>query len=533
MAWPDDPLPAIRHEIHFGDRLLRCFAERPPSLFTMFERTLAANPDGLALIDADGRLTYAQLAKRVDRLAANLAAHGIGPSDRVALLLGNGASFLIALMACARLGAIAVPLNIREQQPGLAYTLVQSGSRLLIHEAELAPRLPDLHALPLLEHRIAIEGHAIDALLAESPRRAAPPAHRPAEEDVAVILYTSGTTGRPKGAMLTHLNIAHSVTYYALCLSLGPKDRALLATPANHVIGLVATLLTMIHVGGSTVLMRAFKARRLLELVAAERVTVIGMVPAMYHLCLLEPDFAAFDLSSWRIARFGGAPMPEATIARLAALLPNLQLMNAYGATETTAAMTLMPFGHTSRRPGSVGQVVPCAEVRIMDPAGREAPRGEAGEVWIKGPMVVPGYFANDVATRDAFVAGYWRSGDIGAIDEAGYLRVLDRLKDMINRAGYKVFSAEVENVLHHHPQVVEAAVVAHPDPVLGEKVHAFVTARDKRLDADDVRAFCATRLADYKVPEFVTIETGPLPRNAAGKVQKAALRERIAKAMA
>jgi long-chain acyl-CoA synthetase len=525
MARPDDPLPAIRHEIHFGDRLVPCFAERPASLFAIFERSLAANPDGMALIDPHDRLTYAQVAARVGRLAANLAGHGINARDRVALLLSNGAPFVIALLACARLGAIAVPLNVREQQDGLAYMLLQSGSRLLIYEAELAPRLPDLGALPFLGHRIAIESYTFDALLGEN--QAAPPVHRPAEEDVALILYTSGTTGRPKGAMLTHLNVAHSVTSYAACLGLGRNDRALLVTPANHVIGLVGTLLTMLRAGGSTVLMRTFKARRFLELLAAEQVTIVSMVPAMYHLCLLEDS--SFDLSSWRIARFGGAPMPEATIARLAALLPNLQLMNAYGATETTAAIAMMPFGHTARRPDSVGKVVPSAEVRIMDETGRELAPGEPGEIWIKGPMVVPGYFANDTATRDAFVAGYWRSGDIGAIDEDGYLQVLDRLKDMINRGGYKVFSAEVENVLGRHPQVAEAAVVAHPDPVLGEKVHAFVTARNEGLSEDEVRAFCRAHLADYKVPEFVTIGSEPLPRNAIGKLQKRALRQRMA----
>jgi acyl-CoA synthetase (AMP-forming)/AMP-acid ligase II len=176
-----------------------------------------------------------------------------------------------------------------------------------------------------------------------------------------------------------------------------------------------------------------------------------------------------------------------------------------------------------------VGQVVPCAEVRIMDEAGREVPPGEAGEIWIRGPMVVPGYFANDTATRAAFVAGFWRSGDIGAIDEDGYLYVLDRLKDMINRGGYKVFSAEVENVLCNHPQIVEAAVVARPDPVLGEKVHAFVTARDEGLGDEDVRTFCRGQLADYKVPEFVTSGTEPLPRNANGKLQKDVLRRRAA----
>jgi long-chain acyl-CoA synthetase len=528
MAWPDDPLPAIRHEIHFGDRLVPCFAERPASLFAIFERNLAANPNGLALIDPDGRLTYAQVAARVERLAANLAAHGIGARDRVALLLGNGAPFVIALLACTRLGAIAVPLNVREQQDGLTYMLLQSGSRLLIYEEELSPRLPDLRALPRPGGRTGVAGHTFDALLGQNPCKDAPPVHRPAEEDVALILYTSGTTGKPKGAMLTHLNIAHSVTSYAVCLGLRRNDRALLATPANHVIGLVGTLLTMIHAGGSTVLMQTFKARRFLELMAAEQVTIVSMVPAMYHLCLLEPDFSAFDLSSWRIARFGGAAMPEATIARLAALLPNLQLMNAYGATEVTAAIAMMPFGHTTHRPDSVGKIVPCAEVRIMDEAGRELAPGEPGEIWIKGPMVVPGYFANDTATGDAFVAGYWRSGDIGAIDGDGYLQVLDRLKDMINRAGYKVFSAEVEAVLHRHPQIVEVAVVAHPDPVLGEKVHAFVTARDEGLGEAEVRAFCGTHLADYKVPEFVTIGSEPLPRNAIGKLQKRVLRQRI-----
>jgi long-chain acyl-CoA synthetase len=530
MAWPDDPLPAIRHEIHFGDRLLRCFAERPASLFAMFEQTLAANPDGAAIIDPDSRLSYTQLAERVDRLAASLAGRDIGPRDRVALLLGNGAPFLIAVLACARLGAIAVPLNIREQQPGLAYMLVQSGSRLLVHDAELVPRLPDLRALPLPGRRIAIEGHSFDALLAENPRRAAPPVHRPQEEDVAVILYTSGTTGRPKGAMLTHLNIAHSMVHYRLAMDLGAQDRSLLAVPASHVTGLVAILLAMVHAGGATVALPAFKARAFLELAAAERITHTVLVPAMYNLCLLEPDVAQFDLSAWRIGAYGGAPMPAATLARLAELLPGLDLMNAYGATETTSPTTLMPRGHTAAHPDSVGKVMPCGEVRIMDPDGREAAPGAAGEIWIRGPMVIPGYWANDQASKEAFAAGFWRSGDIGALDAEGYLYVFDRLKDMINRAGYKVFGAEVESVLSRCPGVLEAAVVARPDPVLGEKTQAFVRVADAATSAEAVKAFCGERLADYKVPDFIVLCDEPLPRNAAGKVLKAALRERIAR---
>jgi long-chain acyl-CoA synthetase len=528
MAWPDDPLPPIRHELHFGDRLVRCFVDRPRSLYGLLETALLRNPDGLALVDGGARLTYGDLAGQVERLAAGMAARGVAPWDRVALLIGNRPEFVGTLFAAARLGAIAVPLSIREQAPGLRHMLEHSGAKLLIYEADLADRVPDDWS----QDRIALgraSGGGADFSALPEELAEAPPPHRPLEEDVAVILYTSGTTGRPKGAMLTHLNIAHSVIHYATCMGLGPHDRSVLAVPATHVTGLVAVLLAMVHVGGATVIMPAFRARRFLELAAAERITHTVMVPAMYDLCLLEPEFAAFDLSGWRVGAYGGAPMPEATIARLADALPNLQLMNAYGATETTSPTTLMPFGHTARDPTSVGRVVPCAEVRIMDEAGREVPSGEAGEIWIKGPMVVPGYFANDTATRETFVAGFWRSGDIGAIDAAGYLRVFDRRKDMINRAGYKVFSAEVENVLSQHPQIVEAAVIARPDRVLGEKVHAFVTVRDALLGEDAVRAFCRARLADYKVPEFVTIGTEPLPRNANGKLQKDVLRRRAA----
>ncbi len=450
MAWPDDPLPPIRHELHFGDRLLRCFVERPRSLYGLLEAAALRDPEALALVEGDARLTYRDLACQVERLAAGLAARGVAPRDRVAFLIGNRPEFVVTLFGAARLGAIAVPLSVREQAPGLHAMLENAGAKLLLYEAGLADRVPDDWRR---QRGVAIDeppGAGFSTLVDE--RGNAPPLHRPDEEDTAVILYTSGTTGRPKGAMLTHLNIAHAVTHRALCRGLTREDRALLAVPANHVIGLVATLLAMIHVGGSTVLMRAFQARRCLELMAAERVTVANLVPAMYHLCLLEPDLAGFDLSSWRTGGYGGAPMAEAAITRLAGRLPHLQLSNGYGATETAAAVALTPQGDTAGQRASVGRVVPCAEVRIMDAAGHEVAPGEAGEIWVKGPTVVPGYFANDAATREAFVAGFWRSGDIGALDRAGDLRVFDRLKDMINRAGYKIFSAEVENVLCHHP---------------------------------------------------------------------------------
>jgi long-chain acyl-CoA synthetase len=520
VAWPEDPLPPLWPERHFG-RAVRCFADRPPHVPAIFEAALARNPDGDALIAADLRLTYRALQRRVAEAAAALAGLGVAPGDRVALLLGNRPEFLITLLATLEIGGVAVPLSIREQTPALRFMLAHSGARVLIHEASLEGRLPAATDLPQLAHRLAAE--SLPAATAPPPR------HEPREEDVAVILYTSGTTGRPKGALLTHLNIVHSVLHYTLAMDLTSRDRSLLAVPASHVTGLVAVLLTMLHAAACTVLLPVFKAGDFLATAAGERMTHAVLVPAMYNLCLLDPAFASHDLAAWRIGAYGGAPMPAATIERLATLLPDLRLMNLYGATETASPATIMPAHHTFGHAGAVGLPVPCGELRITDADGHEVSPGTPGEIRIGGPMVVPGYWQADEASAAAFPDGFWRSGDIGSRDAEGYLFVHDRLKDMINRAGYKVYSVEVEHRLCQHPDVLEAAVVARPDPVLGEKVQAFVTAKTPDLRPAALRAFCATALADYKVPDVITLCAAPLPRNANGKLIKTALRQRAA----
>jgi O-succinylbenzoic acid--CoA ligase len=312
-------------------------------------------------------------------------------------------------------------------------------------------------------------------------------------------------------------------------MGLRAGDRSVLAVPASHVTGLVAIIATMWQAGGATVVMPEFKAGEFLALASRERITHTILVPAMYNLCLLQPDFERADLSAWRVGGYGGAPMPEATIAALAERVPGLGLVNAYGATETTSPATLLPAALAAARPDSVGLELPCADVIVVDSAGRELPRGESGELWIRGPMVVPGYWDNPQATRESFTAGFWHSGDLGSIDADGFVRVFDRLKDMINRGGYKVFSVEVENVLAAHPGVLESAIVGRPCPVLGERVHAFVSRREPALDEAELRAFCAARLADYKVPETFTLLDEPLPRNANGKLLKRTMRERLA----
>jgi len=331
--------------------------------------------------------------------------------------------------------------------------------------------------------------------------------------------------------MLTHLNIVHSVLHYQACMRLVPQDRSALAVPASHVTGLIAVIAAMLRVGGAIVVVPAFQAADFVRLVEAERISHTLMVPAMYNLCLLSGAMAQRDLRSWRVGGYGGAPMPVATIDALMAQLPGLTLLNAYGATETTSPATMMPAGLTREQADSVGVALPAADIRVMDEAGREVARGETGELWIGGPMVVPGYWANPEATASSFTAGYWHSGDLGSVDALGFVRVFDRKKDMLNRGGYKIYSVEVENVLMAWPGMVEAAIVGKPCPVLGERVHAVVHAPGLAPNDAALRRFCAERLADYKVPESFTWSDAPLPRNANGKLMKRLLREALSDA--
>jgi len=506
--------------------VVACFAERPANVDAMFRRAAAEFPQADALVAEDGaRLSYAELDAQVESCAAGLAAAGLARGDRLAILLANRFEFVVANLACARIGLIAVPLNVRQQRPENEYAIAHCGAAALIFEAELAERLPRPGTTEL-RRLWSCGGEApgaepFEALL--RPGRA--PAVEVGEEEVCTILYTSGTTGRPKGAMLTHFGQVAAAMQFELCHGLRRGvERCILCVPGSHVTGLTAILYSLLNVGGATLPMREFKADRFVAFAAREGLTYSILVPAMYNLCLLDPRFAEHDLSTWRIGAFGGAPMPVATIEKLAKALPQLTLVNAYGATETTSGVAMMPHGRQADAIDSIGRVMPLCDIRVMDDEGREVAPGESGELWIAGPLTIPGYWDNAEATRESFVGGYWKSGDIGSIDAAGYVRVFDRKKDMVNRAGYKVYSVEVENALSHHPDVIEAAVVARPDPVLGEKVQAFVVAKGEARDPDKLRAWCLQRMSDYKVPDVVAY-LDALPRNANGKIQKPALR--------
>lgn len=520
--------PPIRHEVHYG-RMMRCFADRPASVYTLLRDAVAQWPNGNAVISGATRLRYTDLKAHVELVASNLAARGFGRGDRIGLLVGNRPEFLVATLAAARLGSIVVPMNVRQRRPEIQYMLAHCEAAVLIFDADLASEIPNPSELPSLRSRFAVGGsvnecpETFDSLFSPCPSL---PLTLVAEEDPFCILYTSGTTGKPKGAILTHLGVIHSVLHYEYGLGLAQGDVAALAVPASHVTGLIAILLSMLRVAGTTIMMESFKARDFLEIVEREHVNYTLMVPAMYNLCLLTPELSQRDLASWRIGGFGGAPMPVSAIERFAQAVPGLGLSNIYGATETTSPTSILAAADAIGQADTVGRLLPCADVVVVDADDREVPHEVRGELLIGGPMTIPGYWNNPTADAAAFVGGFWRSGDIGSMDASGYLRIHDRMKDVVNRGGYKIYCVEVENVIAGYPGVIECAVVGSPDPVLGERVHAYVRMTDDGDAApSSISEYCAARLSDYKVPESIHIIEQALPRNANGKVVKADLR--------
>ncbi len=522
------PSPHIRAEAHYGDRVVGCFADRPASLGQLLDAAIEHWPDRAAITDEERTLTYAELGREADAVAGGLYEQGVRPGDRIVVMLGNSAEFFVALCAALRLGAIIVPVNVREQAAELGRTLVHCQAKAVLVEADLAERLP-----PAGSGRpavcVAVRGEVDGAqsygrLLASQARVATP---ETSEEDVAVILYTSGTTGLPKGAMLTHLSLTTAAMNYALAAGLDEHDCAAVPAPMSHVTGLTGGLLAMLLVGGRTLSFREFKATPFLQRIASERASFMVMVPAMYALCLLQPDMETLDLSAWRVGGYGGAPMASSLIETLAERLPQLRLINSYGSTETSGPQVLGRPETALQKADCIGLPAPGVEMLIMNEQGKASPPGEIGEIWLRSASVSCGYWNDPKATAAEFVSGFWRSGDLGYVDADGYLKLLDRKKDMINRGGYKIYSAEVENVLLAYPGVVEAAAVPYPCPVLGERVHVFVSTRDADLQEEALREYCKQHLADFKVPDRFTLQSEPLPRNANGKVLKRQLADR------
>ncbi|MEZ3161574.1 o-succinylbenzoate--CoA ligase [Microbacterium sp. BWT-B31] len=490
------------------------------------------SPDTTALVYGDGSvMTYRQLADGADRVSALLWGRGIRKGDRVAYLGENSPEFLEVLFGAVQLGAVFVPVNTRLAPPEIAHVLGDSGARALIHDPEFAARLePVLEGLDVPHVIQTGEGTAERPGLARIVRTTTA-GHADAQvtlDDAAAIVYTSGTTGRSKGAVLSHQNLTWVALNCIVDYDVVSTDVALMISPLFHVASLGMGALPVILKGGTLVLEKGFDAGRALALIQRHSVTMLSGVPTTYQLLADHPDWATTDISSLAKLTCGGSAVPNRILN--AYEQRGLSFSQGYGMTETSPGATALSPEMTRTKQGSVGLPHFFTDVRIADEHGAMVPRGTVGEIEISGPNVFPGYHGLTDATAAAFTAdGWFRSGDLGYLDSDGYLYISDRLKDMIISGGENIYPAEVENVISDLDGISGVAVIGVPDDQWGEVPWAIVTLRDgASVTTDQVRAHLDGKLARYKLPKNVVV-VDELPRTASGKVRKADLRARFA----
>lgn len=483
------------------------------------------SPQVAAIICGDQTVTYSELADAADRIAALLSSHGVAPGDAVAYFGENSPDFMGALFATASLGAVFVPINTRLAGPEIAHILGDCGSRVLIHDLEIADRLEGIGAECEVDVMIPTgtgRGCLQELGAAFEPRRE----HTPTSlADPAAIIYTSGTTGRPKGAVLTHGNLTWVSINCIIDYDVSSSDIALMISPLFHVASLGMGALPTVLKGGTMVLERRFEPGRALAHIERHRVTMLSGVPTTFQMLSEDPAWEATDLSSLHKLTCGGSPAPMRVIEAFERR--DLHFSQGYGMTEASPGVTALSASMTRDKQGSVGLPHFFTHVRVAGPDGAEAPAGVVGEIQIVGPNVTPGYHGLPDANAAAFTAdGWFTSGDLGYQDEDGYLFISGRQKDMIISGGENIYPAEVETLLLEDEAITAAAVVAVPDERWGEVPWAVITVADGAVvSPDSVRSRLDGRLARYKVPKRVIIRD-ELPRTALGKVRKVELRQ-------
>jgi fatty-acyl-CoA synthase len=485
-------------------------------------RRARKTPHRTALIHGDTTVSYAELYARTTRLAHALRALGLRRGDRIAYLGPNHPSYLETLFAAGTLGAVFVPLNPRLAGPEIAYQLSDSGAKVLVY----APSLAGLVAgLPGNAHvRAFVEvGSPYEELIGQAAEE---PIDQPvAAEDMCIIMYTSGTTGRPKGAMLTHGNLTWNAVNVLVDHDLTADERALVSAPLFHTAGLNMLTLPVLLKGGACVLVESFDPAATLDLIERHRITFMFGVPAMFDQVARHPRWADADLSSLRILTCGGSPVPTTLIA--AYQERGLTFLQGYGMTEASPGTLFLDAEHAVGKAGSAGVPHFFSDVRVVRPDFTQVDIGETGEVVVRGPHVMPGYWGLPEETAAVFADGWFRSGDAARVDEDGYVFIVDRIKDMIISGGENIYPAEIEDLLLGHPGIVECAVIGVADDKWGEVPRAVVVPREGvELDPDEVLASLAGRLAKYKIPKSVVV-VDELPRTASGKLLKARVRTR------
>jgi HIP---CoA ligase len=502
-----------------------------------------AHPDREAIADGPDRLSYADLADQAELVARGLMAHGVQAGDRVAIWAPNGWRWVAAALGIAGAGAVMVPLNTRYKGAEAGYILRRTRARILVTQdtflghgyvAMLAGEdLPDLATIVVMDQipdstrSMVTWAGLLDAATRIPPEQGRARAGAVGPDDLCDIFFTSGTTGRPKGAMLTHGQSTQLYVAWSALADLRPGDRYLLINPMFHTFGYKAGVIACLLRGATIVPQAVFDVDTALGLVETERITVMPGPPTLYSSILDHPDRAGRDLSSLRVAVTGATTVPVALIERLRGELALETVITAYGLTESCGTATMC---HPDDDPVTIattsGVAIPGVSVQVVGANGAVLPAGEPGEVLIRGYNIMRGYFEDEAATKSTVDEDGWlHTGDIGVLDERGYLRITDRLKDMFIVGGFNAYPAEIEQALARHQKVSEAAVVGVPDARLGEVGHAFVLLRPGTTATEaELIDYCRTHLANFKVPRRILIVT-TLPRNASGKVLKSALR--------
>lgn len=481
-----------------GEDGIARYQNRPASLVEMLRATVDRTPLNEAVVELGGdRVNYRELWDRASRVAGGLKAQGVGRGDRVAIRLGNSLDWCVAFWGTVMSGAIVVPVNTRFSEPEIEYVLTDSGSRFVFVPGQSLP--------------------SGDPFVAEDLQ----------QPDVAAIFYTSGTTGFPKGAMTTHEGFLSNCETCRRIVPL-PTDgsvRTLVSVPLFHVTGCNSQLLTSCESGGGSVIMRAFEVQAFLRAIVQERITSVTSVPAIFWLAISQQNFRDFDTKQVRWAMYGGAPIAPDLVGRIIEAFPNARVGNGFGLTETSSVATFLPHEYSRVRPDTVGFAAPVVDLDLF-----ETDSGGVGELLVRGPNVVKGYWNKPEATAQTFVNGWLHTGDLARIDADGYVQIVDRKKDMVNRGGENVYCVEVENALCAHPAVYECAVMGVPDTMMGEKVGAVVVLKPgAKAEPAAICEFLKGRLADFKIPQFLAIRPDPLPRNPGGKILKPRLRTETA----
>jgi long-chain acyl-CoA synthetase len=475
------------------------YVDLPASLVSMLAASVERDPQATAILEVGGEeIAYGELWERAALLAGGLRERGVARGDRVALRMANGIDWVLAFFGTLMLGAVVVPVNTRFTEDEVAYVVGDSGAKFTFEDGATLPA-----------------GHAVEP---ESL----------AHDDLAAIFYTSGTTGFPKGAMTSHGNFVtnseNALRVNPIDRSEGPEISTLVSVPLFHVTGCNSQLIPLLQLGGRVeILSGPLDFEGFFAAVGEHGVNQLVSVPAIYHAVLRHPSFAHLDVSRVRWISYGGAPISETLVGEIKRAFPNARVGNGFGLTETSSLTSFLPDEEAEAHADSVGFAMPVVDLAIDEP---DADTG-VGELLVRGPNVVEGYWNKPEASAETFVDGWLHTGDLARVDDDGLLYIVDRKKDMINRGGENVYSIEVENALAGAPGVGEAAVVAVPDEMMGEKVGAvIVPAGGAELDVGAVIAHCRTHLADFKVPQYVATRGAPLPRNPGGKLLKKQLRE-------